>query len=430
MHLFRDLSEREKSKRPILVGVIGCGFFGAGVVRQLVWTPGVKPAVIANRTVEKAVTALKKSGVSEDSIRICKDAKGTESALEEGLYAVTSDLNIPSQIKSIEVITETTGNIVAGVEAALNAIEAKKHFVAANPEAQATVGAILKRKADQAGVIYSDMDGDQPGILQKLYDHVEGIGFQPVVAGNCKGVMKRYATPETQKAYCLANQIQPWIATAAADGTKLNIEMCIVANANGMRTARRGMTGVQTCLETLMEDFASRGLLERGKIVEYTLGIPTGVFVIGYHAHPWIHAEMRYFKMGDGPYYLFFHPHVLCQFEAVPSIAQAVLYRSAVIAPRGMPSTDVVTFAKRDLKQGERIDGIGGFDCYGLLVNTEDTEKYKCLPVGLAEFFRLKRGILKDQPIGWNDVEKEEENVLTRLWDEQAELFAASKELL
>lgn len=424
MHLFRDLQLREKDGNPIRVGVVGAGFFGSGVIRQLVRTAGVRPVIIANRTPEKAAEALKRSGVNPSDIRLAGDVRSAAKAIGEGRYVVTGNLELPYELKDSEVITETTGNLHIGAEAALKAIESGKHFVGANPEAQATVGAVLRMKADQHSVVYSDMDGDQPGILQKLYAYVQGIGFRPLVAGNCKGVMKRWATPETQAAYCRENHIKPWIATAAADGTKLNIEMCLVANANGMVPAQAGMSGLQTSMETLLEDFRKSGLLEKGPIVEYTLGIPVGVFIIGYSEDPWVAEEMQYFKMGHGPHYLFFSPHVLCQYDAVPSIAEAALYRSAVITPLAGPQrTEVVTYAKTELTKDKRLDGIGGFDCYGQIVSREEYQARNMLPVGLAEYARLKRNIAKDEPVLMSDVDIEETNIITQLREEQERLL-------
>lgn len=425
MHLFRDLRQREKTGNPILAGIIGCGFFGAGVLRQLVRTPGIRPAVIANRTPEKVVDALRNAGVAGTDIRVCQSPVEVQRAIARGIYAVTGDLDLPVQIPELEVIAETTGNILVGAHAACDAIAARKHFVAANPETQSTVGSLLRRRADEAGVIYSDMDGDQPGILKKLYDYVQGVGLRPVVAGNCKGVMKRYATPETQAAYCRQYGIKPWIATAAADGTKLNVEMCLVANATGLAPVTCGMVGVQTTLETLLHDFSVAGLLERDSgCVEYTLGIPVGVFVIGHSDDPWISVDMNYLKMGRGPHYLFFYPHVLCQFDAVPSLAEAVLYQHAVITPEGPPTCEVATFAKRELPAGTKLDGIGGFDCSGQIVTRRELTENDLLPVGMAEFARLRRDVSQQDPIRLSDIEWTEDNLLLALRSEQDRLFS------
>jgi predicted homoserine dehydrogenase-like protein len=427
MHLFSELRRREKEKNPIRAAVIGSGFFGSAVIRQLVRTPGITPAIIANRTPEKAAAALARTGVERDRILFCEDKKSARQAIEKGDYVVTSRLELPLELPEVEVVAETTGDPLVGCEIALAALRAGKHFVAANPETHATVGAILREEADRAGVVYSDMDGDQPGILKKLYDYVEGIGFKPVVAGNCKGVMKRYATPDTQADYCSKHPIKPWIATAAADGTKLNIEMCILANATGMRSPKLGMTGVETTLPTLLSDFEQKGLLERGPIVEYTLGIPVGVFVIGYHADPWVQEEMRYFKMGNGPHYLFFVPHVLCQYDAVPTIASAVIYREPAITPlKEKVMAEVLTFAKRDLETGQKLDGIGGFDCYGIIANHK-TDRNDWLPIGLSGFARLKRPVRKDEPLRLSDVEMAESNVLIDLYYEQEAMLKKNR---
>ena len=201
-----------------------------------------------------------------------------------------------------------------------------------------------------------------------LFDYCQGIGFEPVVAGNCKGVLKRYATPETQADFSEQYGIQPWIATAAADGTKLNIEMAAVANATGMMPQSLGMNGPKTRQENVLNDFARLNLLDGGRYVEYTLGIPAGVFMIARNDEKIVQSEFRYFKMGDGPHYLFYHPHILCHYDAPLSAAEAVLYHTATITPLGAPVAEVATIAKQKLTSGQTLDGIGGYSLYGITI--------------------------------------------------------------
>jgi predicted homoserine dehydrogenase-like protein len=245
-----------------------------------------------------------------------------------------------------------------------------------------------------------------------------------VVGGNCKGVLKRYATPSTQAAFAEAHGLKPWIATAAADGTKLNFEMASVANATQMPPARWGMTGPQTSLDTLIDDFARLGLLEHGPIVEFTLGIPNGVFVVFHADDPVEQAEFRYLKMGDGPYYVLHRPHVLVHYEAPLSAAEAALYHAPTITPCGAPTAEVVAFAKRDLPSGTRLDGIGGFDCYGLIVPAEEARRGPLLPMGLSGFARLTRAIRADEPIAADAVEFEADNEVLELRRAQDAHFA------
>jgi predicted homoserine dehydrogenase-like protein len=301
----------------------------------------------------------------------------------------------------------------AGIEVALSGFEKRKHVVAANPEVQVTVGAYLKARADEAGVVYSDIDGDQPGILMNLYNYCAGLGLEPVTAGNCKGVMKRYATPETQENFARNAGIQPWIATAAADGTKLNLEMAAVANATGLKVAKTGMLGPETRLEDLLQDFVHLDLVNG--VVEYTLGIPSGVFVIARSEDPHLQREFRYLKMGDGPNYLFYRPYVLCQFEAPLTAAEAVLYHTATLTPLGAPVAEVATFAKRDLRAGEALEGIGGAKHYGLAMDRRSFRAEDALPVGLAEYGRLQREVRKDALIRRDDVVLDEKPVAVRL---------------
>jgi predicted homoserine dehydrogenase-like protein len=417
MHIFADLIRRERQVgRPVAVAVSGTGYFGAGLVRRIARVRGLAPAVAANRTLDKAVTALLDAGVDPADVRVCDDPRAAQSALEDGLHVATTSLTMAAHVPAVDVLMEATGDIMVGATVALEAIAGGKHLTAANPETQATVGPILRQLAEQAGVVYSDVDGDQPGIIKNLFDYCVGLGFEPIVAGNCKGVLKRYATPETQQSFAEATGIKPWIASAAADGTKLNIEMAIVANATGMPPTVRGMRGPTTSLETVLADFERLGVFEPGPSVEYTLGIPNGTFMIVGCDEQAVRDDLRYLKMGDGPHYLVYRPHVLVHYEAPLSAAEAVLYGTATITPRlEPPLADVVTVAKRDLPAGRQLDGIGGFDCYGLIERADEAARQGLLPIGLAHWMRLTRPIRRDEPIGYDSVEPVEDNIVLDL---------------
>jgi predicted homoserine dehydrogenase-like protein len=265
--------------------------------------------------------------------------------------------------------------------------------------------------------------------MKNIWDYCVGLGLEPIVAGNCKGVLKRNATPATQAAYAEAHGLKPWMASAAADGTKHSLEMCTVANATGHLPAAPGMVGPTTSLETLIADFDELGLLSQGPIVDYTLGIPNGVFVVFRgDDDPALPADFSYLKMGDGPYYLLHRPHVLIHNEAPLSAAEAVLFGSASVAPRGAPVAEVAAYAKRDLAAGQRLDGIGGFDCYGLIVRADHARRDHLLPVGLASYARLTRPIAKDEPIPSDAVDFEDDNLVLQLRRDQDALFASETE--
>lgn len=419
MEIFADLERRDRAAQPIRIAVIGTGFFGAGLVRRIAAIRGLLPAVAANRTPDRAVEAFLAAGIDRATICRCDDLVSAQAALDEGRYVATGILDLPAQLAGIDVVMESTGDVLVGATLALDAIRHRKHFVAANVETQATVGAVLKTLADEAGVVYSDVAGDEPGMLKALHTSCVGLGFTPLVAGNGKGILKRYATPTTQAAFAQAHGLQPWIATAAADGTKLNFEMATVANATGMPPAVRGMYGPATSQQTLLADFARRGLFDQGPIVDYALGDMRGAFVIVHSDDPQFRNEFRYLKMGDGPYYLFQNPYVLVHYEAPLSAARAALYGSATIAPDGAPVADVATYAKRSLRAGERLDGIGGEHAYGLIVRSDEARRDGLLPIGLSSYARLIRDIPADQPITNADIVFEEDNAVLALRRQQ-----------
>ncbi len=423
MHIFAELERRQQRGTPVRVAVVGAGYFGSGVVARIARVRGMIPAVAANRTLDRAIHALEAAGIDRSLIRVCDDPVAAQRALDDGFAVATHSLRLPAHLPGIDVVMETTGDMIVGAEIALEAIHQRKHIVAANAEVQATVGAILKHKADEAGVVYSDVDGDQPGLLKNLYDYCVGLGLRPVMAGNCKGVMKRYATPETQAAFAAAHGLQPWLATAAADGTKLNFEMAIVANATGMLPAAPGMVGPETTLDTLLADCERLDLFSHGPIIEYTLGIPSGVFLVVHSDEPRVRDDFAYLKMGSGPYYLLYRPYVLIHYEAPLSAAEAALYGSATITPDGPLKTEVVAYAKRDLKAGRRLDGLGGADTYGLVLRAEEARAHGFLPVGLSGYARLTRDTTKDQPITYDSVVFEEENALVTLRGQQDAMF-------
>jgi hypothetical protein len=67
-----------------------------------------------------------------------------------------------------------------------------------------------------------------------------------------------------------------------------------------------------------------------------------------------------------------------------------------VLATDGPIRVEVVATAKRDLKAGEVIDGLGGFMTYGECENVWVSGPEDLLPMGVAEGCRLVRDVPKD----------------------------------
>jgi predicted homoserine dehydrogenase-like protein len=355
---------------------------------------------------------------------VTDDAESAQSALEAGKYVVMRDFTHCARLRGIDVVAEATGDLLIGAEVALSAITVGKHVVAANSDVQATVGPLLGTLARRAGAVYTDVDGDEPGLLKQLYDACTRMGLDVVVAGNCKGVLKRHATPATQAAFAAAHGLQPWLATAAADGTKLNLELNVVANAVGFPPAIRGMHGPATALEDVVEHYKELGLLDGGHYVDYVLG-GRGIFAIVKSDDPEVQNDFRYLKMGEGPFYLFHEPRVLIHYQAPLTILRAVRHGQATVSPReGRPVADTIAVAKRDLRAGQTLDGVRGFDTYGLIEPADQAAAEQRLPIGIAQYARLRNPIRKNASIGLDDVEFDTDNLALRLRREQDSLFA------
>ncbi|HRA77734.1 MAG TPA: SAF domain-containing protein, partial [Burkholderiaceae bacterium] len=299
-----------------------------------------------------------------------------------------------------------------------------------NAEVDGTVGPILKTYADRAGVVLTSADGDQPGVMMNLYRFVRGIGVRPVLCGNIKGLHDPHRNPTTQEGFARQWGQNPSMVTSFADGTKISFENAIVANGTGMRVGQRGMFGPTVPAGTPIQEVADRypldALLDGPGIVDYVVGAMPGpgVFVLGTHEHPQQRHYLALYKLGNGPLYCFYTPYHLCHFEVPNTVARAVLFGDAALAPLGAPLVEVVATAKIDLKAGQRIDGLGGYMSYGLAENAATARAQDLLPIGLAEGCTLRRDVAADCVLTFADVELPPDRLCDRLWREQLQRFS------
>jgi predicted homoserine dehydrogenase-like protein len=193
-----ELRRREEAETPVRVGMVGAGSIARANAIQIVnSTPGMVLTAISNRSVDRAVGIWTDLGA--DTVAVATDLETLERHIGDGTAVVTADHTLLAQSGQIDVILELTGAVEFGTLAALAAIDGGKHFVTMNAEMDATVGPILRKKAEDAGVIYTVCEGDQPGVQMNLYRWVKTLGLTPLVCGNIKGMIDFYRTPETQK---------------------------------------------------------------------------------------------------------------------------------------------------------------------------------------------------------------------------------------
>jgi predicted homoserine dehydrogenase-like protein len=421
------LEKRAREGNPIRVALVGAGFIAKGVANQIQRSlGGMEVAAVSNRTIEKAEAVFAAAGSPD--VRRVSSVGELEEAVRARRPVVTDDAELLCRAGGIDAVVDLTGEIDFGARVVLEAIRHGKHVVS-NVEMDATIGPILKAHADRAGVVYTNCDGDQPGVIMNLLRWVRCIGFRPVLAGNIKGMLDHYRTPETQARFAAVNRQTPRMATNFADGTKLAMEMAVVANATGFRVGRRGMYG-PACrhVDESPGLFPAERMLDGG-LVDYILGAEPspGVFVIGYNDGDMSRFYANYFKRGEGPFHVFYVPYHFPHAELPLTVARAVLFGDAAIAPLGAPACEVITVAKRDLKPGDALDGFGGFASYGLLENREEARAQNLLPMGLSEGCRLLRPVARDAAISREDVAFPPERLCDALRREQDEHFAGAR---
>lgn len=423
------LRKRENENNPIRVGMIGAGFMGRGIAIQISKSvPGMELVAISNRTLPKAKSAYKESGITD--VDIVDKVTELEDNIKKGKYSITENADLLCTADGIDAIIEVTGAIEFSAHLILKAFEHGKHVILMNAEVDGTIGPILKKYAEKAGVVLTAADGDQPGVEMNLYRFVKSIGVRPVLCGNIKGLHDPYRNPTTQEGFAKKWGQNPSMVTSFADGTKISFEQAIVANGTGMKVGKRGMYGPTvpsgTPLYDIVHDlYPLDKLLEGPGIVDYVVGAQPGpgVFVLGTHDDPLQKHYLNLYKLGEGPLYLFYTPYHLCHFEAPLSVARAVLFNDAVLTPKNGPLVDVVATAKADLKEGEKLDGLGEYMTYGLCENYETSVKENLLPIGLAQDCKLKRDITKDTVLTYDDVILPEGRLCDQLRMEQTKQF-------
>ena len=424
------LSQRLQAGNPVRVALVGAGYMGRGIALQILTAmPGIRLVAISNRDVSKAERAYREAGV--DNVVNVSSAAELERAAAAGQYAITDDPHVLCQAGLVEAVIESTGEVEFGCHVALDAIQNGKHVILMNAEVDASVGPILKVHADRAGVVYTYTDGDEPGVAMNLFRFVDSMGYKPVLMGQIKGFLNRYRNPETQREFAEKHQQKAAMVASFADGSKLAIESAIMGNATGLVPGVRGMKG-HSCghVKDLLNHYKPEDFAAGGQI-DFVLGAEphTGAFVMAYDDHPVKRKYMSYFKFGDGPLYMFYTPYHLPHMQLPHTVARAVLFKDPTLTPLGAPVCDTVAMAKRDLKAGERLDGMGGFTCYGMVDSYANCRRNDDLPIALSVDCVLKRDVAKDQPISYRDVTLPQGRLCDKLRAEQTAHFAGQTAL-
>lgn len=421
LNINTKLKELEASGKKIQIGLIGAGQMGTGMVSQMMMMKGIEPAVVCDIDPVRAQKAFEQAGIDSETIRKTNKIVKAQEYREKGTYIVTEDLDVVTKMGMVDVVIDATGVPEVGAKAALQSILSGKHIVMLNVEADVTVGNILKQMADSAGVVYTGSAGDEPGAIKELYDFADGLGFEVVLCGKGKNnPLNKEANPSMLEEEAKLKGVSPKMLTSFVDGTKTMVEMTCVANSIGFVPDKPGMHGPKSDVKNLPKIFSLKnqgGILSREKVVDYAQGVAPGVFVIVTTKNDVIREELKYVSMGDGPNYVFYRPYHLTSIETPLSAAKAYFYNEPTITPiGGKPYAETVAVAKKDLKAGDYLDGIGGYTVYGKIQSYEDARKYNALPLGLVnKKVKIKKDIKKGEVITYDMVQLNCDSLILQL---------------
>lgn len=423
--LHQDLLKHQAEHGPIRLGVSGAGWMGSGFVTAVKYVPGMEVSVLADEDTRCAWDALIESGIAREGIAEASSLGPAMDALRAGKRVVTGSYALAAQLESVDMVVDVTPSAAIGAETAWAGIQYHKDIVLVNIEADVTVGRILSRLAQDAGVLYSVSSGDEPGCLIELYDFVTTLGYEPIVIGKGKNnPLDPRATPDMVADAARRANKSAYQTASYVDGTKTMFEMTCAANATGCRPMQRGMLGPEANLETVSRIFALQedgGLARFPGAIDFVQGsaMAGGVFCTVRVPDERIRADLEYLKVGKGKYYTFFRPYHLWFLEAPLSIARAYLYRQPWLVPLEKPVAEVMTIAKRDLRPGEVLDDFGGYTFYGVMDLAEECARLNALPVGLAVGARMARAVKAGGIITWNDVALDESQAVVKLRRQQ-----------
>jgi len=411
----RLLERQRTTGRPVRVGLVGAGQMGRGFVAQVRRISGMEVAAVADLDLERATGALRAAGVEQ--VTTGDDLDTLSAVVADGGTVAVTDHTLAAALP-LDMVIDATGIPEIGAEVALRCLLAGRHVGLLNVETDVTVGWMLSRIAAQSGAVYTLCRGDEPAETLKLVEFARDLAFEIVCAGKGKNnPLNPHATPADLVEEARRKRMNPKMLASFVDGSKAMIEMAALANAADLGVGPSGLSGHRTTVPELHEVFrpaADGGILDEAGVVDMATGpVAPGVFVVARSDEPTV-EEMDYLGMGAGPYYSFYRPYHLASIEAPLSIPAAVLDGRSDIQPRAWRA-EVAAGAKRDLRAGEVIDGIGGDRVYGVIASAEQVKADHLVPLGLIAGARLTRDVRQDEVITQDDVEIDTTTTIAQL---------------
>lgn len=361
--------------KPARIGIAGTGFIGTGLNRMIPRSHGMKLGRVLTRRPLATVGG------------------GIDPAL------LTNSMD--ELIEHSDLVVECSGDVRRAAAVVDRALSAGLPVVTMCAEFHVTVGSYFCTRG-----VLTDAEGDQPGSLAALHEEAVGMGFHPLVYGNIKGFLNHNPIKEEVEHWARRCGISPVQVTSFTDGTKMQVENALVANGLGATIVQRGMIGLHDVqIEDAAIDYGRKALSIHKPIVDYVLNrrLPAGVFIVAENlSEP--PEVLRYYKLGEGPFYTLLRPYHLCHLELPRTIRRVLDGRGPLLNNSPDPRINVVAVAKDDLPAGARIaTAIGGPELRGEAVAIAALPDAP--PIGILSGAVLRHSVCAGQTILLSDVD-------------------------
>jgi len=449
--------------RPVRAGVVGVGEFGVSLAARDRRLEHLDVSALADIDVDRACERLVRAGLARDELAVCDSVAQALAALEAGKRVIASDGAILPQLP-LDVLVDATGDPETAARTADAGIRNGKHVVLASKEADSVVGPVLYRKAREAGLVYSPVDGDQPSLLIKLVAWARELGLEVLSGGKASEydfvydpaaetvstrtksvhvprIREFWELPVARRAEAIAARAEILAALPQKSAPDF-CEMGIVANATGLRPDRASMHAPVARTIELPELFCRRadgGLFARDGTVDIfncfrrvdEASFAGGVFVI-VDIHDDATFEVLKGKCipasRKGSRLLLYNPTHLLGVEAPITILAAALCGHSTVDTDLRPRCDFVARAARDLAAGTVL-AIGDQHTHSVphlephLVDAAPVGAGRPLPYYMATGNRLARPVKAGEYLTADMVEPPRDSTLWRLRAEQDAAF-------
>lgn len=449
--------------RPVRAGVVGVGEFGVSLAARDRRLEHLKISALADLDVARACERLVRAGLTRDELAVCDSVAKALAALESGKRVIVADASILPQLP-LDVLVDATGDPETAARTADAGIRNGKHVVLASKEADSVVGPVLYRKARAAGLVYSQVDGDQPSLLIKLVAWARELGLEVVAAGKASEydfvydpavetvstrtksvrvpeIRAVWDLPEARRAEAIATRAKVLAALPQKSAPDF-CEMGIVANATGLKPDQAAMHAPVARTIELPDLFCRRddgGLFAGDGAIDIfncfrradEASFAGGVFVV-VDIHDDATFEVLKGKCipasRKGSRLLLYNPTHLLGVEAPITILAAALCGHASAGADFRPRCDFVARAARDLPAGTVL-AIGDQHTHSVpdlqpnLVDAGPVGAGTPLPYYMATGNRLARPVRAGEYLTADMVEPPRDSTLWRLRTEQDAAF-------